>query len=124
MRQVQVEGLDGTTYIDTADGWTSKTQSGPLCFNAETDRIYLDTPAQVSIVDKDWQRRIQLTAQGSKSTVIWNPWTERAKAFDDMADDGWQNMLCIETANVLDDVVTLAPNERHTLGVSITGIAL
>ena len=53
-----------------------------------------------------------------------SPWTERAKAFDDMADDGWQGMLCIETANVLDDVVSLAPGESHTLGVSITAIAL
>jgi glucose-6-phosphate 1-epimerase len=122
VRNVQVEGLDGRAYIDTADGWTEKTQSGLLHFTAETDRIYLDTPPQLNIVDKDWQRRIQLTAEGSKSTVIWNPWTERAKAFDDMADDGWKGMLCIETANVLDDVVVLAPSERHTLQVSITAI--
>jgi len=33
-------------------------------------------------------------------------------------------MLCIEMANVLDDVVTLAPGESHTLGVSITSLAL
>ncbi len=124
VRNVQVDGLDGAAYIDTADGWAEKTQSGLLHFTAETDRIYLDTPAQLNIVDKTWQRRIQLSAEGSKSTVIWNPWTERAKAFDDMADDGWQGMLCIETANVLDDVVELAPGESHTLGVSITGIAL
>ncbi len=124
VRNVQVDGLDGAAYIDTADGWAEKTQSGLLHFTAETDRIYLDTPAQLNIVDKTWQRRIQLSAEGSKSTVIWNPWTERAKAFDDMADDGWQGMLCIETANVLDDVVELAPGQSHTLGVSITGIAL
>ncbi|MDN5510445.1 MAG: D-hexose-6-phosphate mutarotase, partial [Pseudomonas sp.] len=37
---------------------------------------------------------------------------------------GWQGMLCIETANVLDDVVNLAPGESHTLGVSITALAL
>lgn len=89
VRKVQVEGLDGLAYIDTADGWAEKKQSGLLHFSAETDRIYLDTPAQLNIVDKDWQRRIQLTSQGSSSTVIWNPWTERAKAFDDMADDGY-----------------------------------
>ena len=124
VRKVQVEGLDGLAYIDTADGWTEKQQTGLLHFNAETDRIYLDTPAQLNIVDKDWQRRLQLSSQGSHSTVIWNPWTDRAKAFDDMADDGWQGMLCIETANVLDDVVSLAPGESHTLGVSITSIAL
>jgi glucose-6-phosphate 1-epimerase len=124
VRNVQVEGLDGLAYIDTADGWSNKQQSGLLHFTAETDRIYLNTPAQLNIVDKDWQRRLQLTSRGSNSTVIWNPWTERAKAFDDMADDGWQGMLCIETANVLDDVVSLAPGESHTLGVSITRIAL
>ena len=28
-------------------------------------------------------------------------------------------MLCIETANVMDDVVTLLPEASHTLGVSI-----
>jgi glucose-6-phosphate 1-epimerase len=36
-----------------------------------------------------------------------------------MADDGWQKMLCIETANVMDDVVTLKPGATHTLEVSI-----
>ncbi len=36
-----------------------------------------------------------------------------------MADDGWQHMLCIETANVMDDVVTLVPQASHTLGVSL-----
>lgn len=124
VRNVQVEGLDGLDYIDTADGWATKQQAGPLHFRAETDRIYLDTPAQLNIIDKDWQRQIQLTSEGSKSTVIWNPWTERAKAFDDMADDGWQGMLCIETANVLDDVVMLAPGASHTMGVSIANLPL
>jgi glucose-6-phosphate 1-epimerase len=28
-----------------------------------------------------------------------------------MADDGWQRMLCIETANVWDDVVELGRGE-------------
>ncbi len=121
---MQVEGLDGLDYIDTVDGWVTKQQAGALHFAAETDRIYLDTPAQLNIVDQDWQRRIQLTSEGSKSTVIWNPWTERAKAFDDMADDGWQGMLCIETANVLDDVVALAPGASHTMGVSIASLPL
>ncbi|MCY1188130.1 Aldose 1-epimerase [compost metagenome] len=95
------------------------TQSGDLHFTGETDRIYLDTPSRLSIVDPTWERRIELTSTGSRSAVIWNPWTERAAQFSDMADDGWQRMLCIETANVLGDVVTLAPGASHTLGVSI-----
>ncbi|SEM60946.1 glucose-6-phosphate 1-epimerase [Pseudomonas sp. ok272] len=124
VRDVHVEGLDGLSYIETLDNWTTVTQHGDLHFTGETDRIYLDTPPTLSLVDPTWERRIELTARGSRSTVIWNPWSERAAAFSDMAEDGWQRMLCIETANVLDDSVVLAPGARHTLGVSIASKAL
>jgi glucose-6-phosphate 1-epimerase len=36
-----------------------------------------------------------------------------------MAEDGWQHMVCVETANALSDVITLGPDEMHVLGVSI-----
>jgi glucose-6-phosphate 1-epimerase len=51
--------------------------------------------------------------------VLWNPWTEKTRSFGDMAEDGWQGMVCVESANVLDDVVTLAPNEMHVLAISV-----
>lgn len=119
VRNVQVEGVEGLSYIDTLEDWQSTTQVGSLHFSGETDRIYQDAPSQLGIVDSDWQRRIQLTSSGSRTAVIWNPWIGRASQFSDMADDGWQKMLCIETANVMDDVVTLAPGASHTLGVTI-----
>jgi glucose-6-phosphate 1-epimerase len=119
VRNVHVEGLDGLSYIDTTDDWNTAAQAGDLVFTGETDRIYLNTPAKLSIVDPTWERRVELTSSGSRSTVIWNPWIERAAAFSDMADGGWQRMLCIETANVMDDVVNLAAGASHTLGVSI-----
>ena len=124
VRQVHVEGLDGLDYIETLDDWKTVPQAGDLHFTGETDRIYLDTPPKLSIVDPAWQRRIQLTSSGSRSAVIWNPWIDRAAQFSDMAADGWQRMLCIETANVMNDVVTLAPGASHTLGVSISSAAL
>ncbi|MGY4820176.1 D-hexose-6-phosphate mutarotase [Pseudomonas chlororaphis subsp. piscium] len=124
VRKVHVEGLDGLNYIETLDDWKTRQQSGDLHFTGETDRIYLDPPPQLNIVDPTWERRIQLTSNGSRSAVIWNPWIARAEQFSDMADDGWQRMLCIETANVMDDVVTLAPGASHTLGVSVTSVAL
>jgi glucose-6-phosphate 1-epimerase len=119
VRNVQVEGLDGLGYIETLEDWTTRQQSGDLRFTGETDRIYLNVPPLLSIVDPTWERRIELTSTGSRTAVIWNPWIDRAAAFSDMADDGWQRMLCIETANVMGDVVTLAPDASHTLGVSI-----
>lgn len=119
VRNVHVEGLDGLRYIDTTRDWATATQNGDLAFVGETDRIYLDVPQQLSIVDPTWERRVELTSSGSRTAVIWNPWIDRAAAFSDMADDGWQRMLCIETANVMDDVVDLAAGASHTLGVSI-----
>lgn len=119
VRNVHVEGVDGLSYIETLEDWKTKPQMGDLRFTGETDRIYLNTPAKLGIVDPAWERRIELTSSGSRSAVIWNPWVDRAAAFSDMADDGWQRMLCIETANVMDDVVTLKPGASHTLGVSL-----
>ena len=119
VREVHVEGVGGLKYIETLDNWKTVTQTGDLRFTGETDRIYLDAPPLLSIVDPAWERRIELTSTGSRTAVIWNPWIDRAAAFSDMADDGWQRMLCIETANVMDDVVNLKPGASHTLGVSV-----
>ncbi|MGE8167095.1 D-hexose-6-phosphate mutarotase [Pseudomonas putida] len=119
VRQAHVEGVEGLGYIETLAEWELRRQQGPLEFAGETDRIYLATPATLSIVDPQWGRRINLTASGSRSAVIWNPWTERARELADMADDGWQRMLCIETANVWDDVVTIAPGASSALAVRV-----
>ena len=119
VRKVQVKGVEGLTYIDTLEDWKRVEQAGELTFSGETDRIYLDTPQQLSIVDPDWSRTLELTSRGSRSAVIWNPWIDKTATLGDMAADGWQRMLCIETANVMDDIITLAPGASHTLGVSI-----
>jgi len=119
VRQARVEGVEGLPYIETLADWEQRQQQGALAFAGETDRIYLNTPAQLSIVDPRWSRRITLTSSGSRSAVIWNPWTDRARELPDMADDGWQRMLCIETANVWDDVVELKPGASSALKVTI-----
>ncbi|MEN5140887.1 D-hexose-6-phosphate mutarotase [Pseudomonas juntendi] len=119
VRQARIEGVEGLDYIETLADWEQRQQQGALEFAGETDRIYLDTPQTLSIVDPHWSRRITLTSSGSRSAVIWNPWTDRARALADMADDGWQRMLCIETANVWNDLVDLKPGASHSLGVQI-----
>ena len=124
VRQARVEGVDNLGYIETLADWELRQQHGALGFAGETDRIYLQTPDLLKIVDPQWNRRITLHSTGSRSAVIWNPWTERARELTDMADDGWQRMLCIETANVWDDAVTLAPGASHSLSVTIASEAL
>ena len=124
VRQVSVEGMQGCRYLDTLLSWSELHQAGEPTFTGETDRIYLNTPARMSIVDPGWGRRIHLDARGSRSAVLWNPWVEKAKRLSQFPDEAWQNMLCIETANVLDDIVLLKTDERHLLELSLSSAPL
>jgi glucose-6-phosphate 1-epimerase len=119
VRHVAVEGLHGCRYIETLEDWQQRQQDGLLQFRGETDRIYLDTPAQLSILDRAWQRRIQLHSSGSSSAVLWNPWVDKAQRLSQFATDAWPGMLCIEHANVLDDIRVLAAGEQHQLDLSL-----
>ncbi|MCK0154777.1 D-hexose-6-phosphate mutarotase [Alcanivorax sp. S6407] len=116
-RHVTLQGLDQKPYVDAMDDWHSHRQSGPLTFRDETDRLYLQLGNTLHIDDPGWQRRISLTTSGSHSAVIWNPWIEKSQRLSQFANDAWQRMLCIETARVLDDVLTLAPEEHHDMSV-------
>jgi len=119
IRKVQIEGLDACRYVDTLQDWKKVRQKGAVTFNGETDRIYLDTPPQLSIVDPLWKRRIFMRSEGSASAVVWNPWIDKAKRLSQFADDAWQGMLCIEHANVLDDSLILAPGAEYRLDVTL-----
>ncbi|SHL37839.1 D-hexose-6-phosphate mutarotase [Phytopseudomonas punonensis] len=124
IRKVQIEGLDACRYVDTLQDWKKVRQKGPVTFSGETDRIYLDTPQQLSIVDPLWKRRIVMRSEGSASAVVWNPWIAKAKRLSQFADDAWQGMLCIEHANVLDDSLILAPGAEYRLDVTLWSQAL
>ena len=119
IHQVAVEGLDDCRFIDTLQDWATEQQQGHLQFSAETDRIYLDLPSRLGLTDPTWKRRITLQTSGSRSAILWNPWIDKAQRLSQFADDAWQRMLCIETANVLDDHVQLQAGASHTLSVAI-----
>ena len=120
IQQTQVEGLAGCAYHDSLEGWQLREQDGALNFTGETDRIYLQVPEQLQIIDPGWQRRIHLRTQGSQSAIVWNPWIAKAQTLSGFADDAWQQMLCIESANVLDDHLVLAACEQHCLQLELS----
>lgn len=124
IHQVKTLGLENGRYIETLENWSKKIQNGAIEFHGETDRIYLDTPELIRIHDVPWQREIHIRSQSSKSAVVWNPWIEKSKRLSQFAPDAWQQMLCIETANVLDDSVTLRPGTSSSLSVEISEHAL
>ncbi len=92
IHQVQVEGLADSPYLETLEGWERRTQQGDLRFTGETDRVYLDLPDTLALVDPGWQRRIVLRTEGSRSAVLWNPWIDKARrlsAFAETPGSGW-----------------------------------
>ena len=111
----RVDGLDGCAYIDKVDGGAHRRQSGAVAIGGEVDRVYLGCPGEVVIVDDALRRRIRIGKRGSQSYVVWNPWGEKGAKFGDMGDDGYRRMLCVETTNAGDDVVTIASGKSFTL---------
>lgn len=115
VRQVSIHGLEGCDFLDKVDGGQRKTQSGPVTIGQEVDRIYLNTGNSCEIRDSSMHRRIKISSSGSRSTVVWNPWIEKANKMGDFGPDGYLGMLCVETANAAEDVVQLAPGQVHRL---------
>ena len=120
VRQVHVTGLESTDYLDKVAGFARRTEGRePIRITGETDRIYLNTRAACAIHDPGKRRRISIAKTGSETTVVWNPWIDRARAIPDFGDLEWPEMLCIETCNVNAHAVTLAPGASHTMTAAI-----
>jgi glucose-6-phosphate 1-epimerase len=120
IKDITIEGLGGVDYIDKTDGMAVKTQgSKPMKLAEETDRIYLPTSAANTIRDPGLKRRIVNSKENSDTTVVWNPWTAKAKAMADFGDDEWLTMICIETCNVNKHAITLNAGASHMMKATI-----
>ncbi len=115
VRQAQVEGLNGCSYIDKMDGGVRKQQQGAVIISEEADRIYLGTGSHAEILDPVMDRKIVIESSGSDSMVVWNPWINTAAKMGDLGPDGYLKMICVETTNAADDVVTLAAGATHSM---------
>lgn len=116
--RAQVTGLAGAAFHDKVRGELS-VQRGAITIAGEVDRVY-DSDAAVEVHDPVLERVIRVAKTGSSSTIVWNPWVEKAKRLTDFGDDEWQGMLCVETANVGDRAVTLAPGESHRMTAALS----
>jgi D-hexose-6-phosphate mutarotase len=114
---VCVHGLDGVEYLDKVAGNSRARQRGPVTFAGETDRVYVNTDGECAIEDPRLKRRVVIAKGGSRSTVVWTPWAEKADKMGDFGPDGWRAMLCVESANALENAVTVKAGGRHTLAV-------
>jgi glucose-6-phosphate 1-epimerase len=118
--KVRITGLDGVHYLDNTDNNQEKVQQGDIVFTAQTDRAYMNTTHAVEIHDPVLQRRIRLLKEHSHSTVVWNPWIEGAKSLNDLGDEEWRNMTCVEASNMRACGVDLAAGAHHTMNTTVT----
>jgi D-hexose-6-phosphate mutarotase len=120
VRQARIHGLEGVAFVDKTAAMARKpATSEPITIAGETDRVYLAAAGSVTIEDPGWRRRVVVRKSGSATTVVWNPWVAKAKAMADFGDDEWSGMVCVETANAMDNAVTLAPGATHVMTATI-----
>ena len=115
--QTRVCGLDGIDYLDKTLGFTKQKQAGDIQADKETDRVYLDAPQRVAIIDASLKRRIEIEHNGADNFVVWNPW-DKAAALNDMSAEDYEQFICVETANALANSVIIAPGAAHHMHVS------
>ena len=122
--KMTIRGLEGCDYLDKVGEPARRTQQGGIVIESEVDRVYVDTDKDCVIEDKGLQRAIRIAKTGSRSTVVWNPWTEKANKMGDFGDHGYRGMVCVESANAFDNLVTVKPGETHRLAVEYSVEAL
>jgi glucose-6-phosphate 1-epimerase len=114
VRAVELRGLEAASFDDKVSGARGVIEpAAPLRIGAETDRVY-DSSGRVTVLDAARQRRLLVDKTRSSTTVVWNPWLDKARRMADFGDDEWPQMLCVEAANTSPHGIHLTPQSRHT----------
>jgi len=120
VRRIAVTGLEASRYLDKVAGGQLVAATGDAVrLTGETDRIYLDTAGATTVDDPAGRRRTTVTADHAATTVLWNPWADKAAGLADLGDEEWTGMVCVETSNVGPAAVTLEPGASHTLTATL-----
>ena len=119
-----IAGLQGTRYLDQLTGDHHTEANEFIRIAGETDRIYQDTHATVEIRDSEIRRAIRVRKSGSRSTVVWNPWREKSIRMADFGEHEYLHMICVESGNLRENSITLAPGESSLLAVELDSVPL
>lgn len=111
----KITGLEGCSYIDKTDESSKKMENIPIIIEAETDRVYPTSGGDIVIYDEALNRNIRIESEGSHTAVVWNPWIRVCEQKADLAVEDYKKLVCIETANIGNDTITLQCDESFTL---------
>ncbi len=120
--RISLTGLQGAAFDDFALGAGGARRQGdaaPLRITQETNRVYPDNTDTVEIRDEILGRTVRVEKFQSRSTVVWNPWTTQ-KMPDDFDPAEHRKMVCVESGNVKQDRLSLAPGTTASLKVVLS----
>ena len=101
VRRTVVEGLQGVRYIEQTAGRTVEVDDDDaVAFPGEVDRIYLDVPRVLRVVDRTpgAGRTIQVESKRFPDAVVWNPGPTKAASLADLGADEYPRLVCVEAA--------------------------
>jgi glucose-6-phosphate 1-epimerase len=114
IERIRVTGLQECLYADKVRQYERHVEHSLLKFNGEFDRVYLNHSADCVVHDAGYDRLIRVSKSGSNTTVIWSPGEEKAHAIGDIGNgDEWRKMICVESANAMENSVVINPNRTH-----------
>jgi D-hexose-6-phosphate mutarotase len=119
---VTVTGLERAPFDDfafAASGARRVDDETALRIFQETNRVYPDNTNPVEVHDRSVGRVIRVEKSGSRSTVVWNPWTTQ-KMPDDFDPVEFRQMVCVESGNVKQNTAVLRPGESTSLVVTLS----
>jgi glucose-6-phosphate 1-epimerase len=117
--KMRLSGLTGVEYLDKVAGGRPRQGPEPIQIVSETDRVYLDTDSTCVLSDPVLKRDVRIEKQGSRTTVVWNPF-DKASTMADLAPDEAAHFLCVETANAKEQKVRLAEGAEHIVTARVS----
>jgi len=118
--RTKITGLEGYSYIDKTDESCEKKENDPITIEGETDRVYPFEGNPIMIHDETLKRNIRIECEGSKTAVMWNPWNHICEQKADLAAEDYKKMVCVETANAGNEIITVQPKASYTLKAEYT----
>jgi glucose-6-phosphate 1-epimerase len=113
---VRISGFKNCRYQNSVTGERDCLDPAELlAIRSEVDRIYLRAPSQIQVQHE--QHSIVLERKGFQDTVVWNPWQELGATLADLEPDGYQRLVCVESAAIVDPV-KLSPGTSWRAGQS------
>lgn len=112
----EVLGLDGCNYLDTVGSLSNETQSGPVTFSGEVDRVYADVGHSQTI---NSATSIIVSGENCPTAIVWNPGVELAATMADLGSSASKEFVCVERGAAFSNAWSIASGEEKTAKASI-----